>query len=67
MTVNAGIKSVVVDIENDYCKELRDTNQAKPDFLVDLGNYIIQKTKEYGLNLVEYNNFRYLTTEFNLT
>lgn len=67
LTVNAGIKSVVVDIENDYCKELRDTNQAKPDFLVDLGNYIIQKTKEYGLNLVEYNNFRYLTTEFNLT
>lgn len=65
-TINAGIKSVVVDIENDYCKELRANNEEKPQYLVDLCNYIIQRTKELDLNLVDYNNFRYLTTEYNL-
>ncbi len=65
-TVKAGIKSVVVDIENDYCKELRANNQEKPQYLVDLCNYIIQRAKELDLNLVDYNNFRYLTTEYNL-
>lgn len=65
-TIKAGIKSVVVDIENDYCKELRANNQEKPQYLVDLCNYIIQRAKELDLNLVDYNNFRYLTTEYNL-
>ncbi len=66
LTVQAGIKSVVVDIENDYCRDLRANNKEKPDYLVDLCNYIIQRAKELELNLVDYNNFRYLTTEYNL-
>lgn len=65
-TVEAGIKSIVVDIENDYCRDLRAKNLPKPQYLVDLGNYIIQRAKELDLNLVDYNNFRYLTSEYNL-
>ncbi len=66
LTVKAGIKSVVVDIENDYCRDLRAKNEEKPDYLVDLCNYIIKRSKELELNLVDYNNFRYLTSEYNL-
>lgn len=66
LSVEAGVKSVVADIENDYCKELRQENKEKPAYLVDLCGYIIQRSSELGLNLVDYNNFRYLTTEFNL-
>ncbi len=66
LTLDAGIKSVVVDIENDYCKELRAENKERPQYLVDLCSYIIQRAKELELNLVDYNNFRYLTTDYNL-
>ena len=66
LSVDAGVKSVVADIENDFCKDLRAKNLNKPEFLVELGNYIIKRTKELDLNLVYYNNFRYLTEEYNL-
>lgn len=66
LTLQAGIKSVVVDIENDYCKELRAENKERPAYLVELCDYIIHRTKELDLNLVDYNNFRYLTTDYNL-
>ena len=65
-TVEVGIKSIVVDIENDYCRDLRAKNLEKPQYLVDLCNYIIKRAKELDLNLVDYNNFRYLTSEYNL-
>lgn len=66
LTVNSGIKSIVIDIENDYCKELRAKDEEKPQYLIELCNYIIQRAKELNLNLVEYNNFRYLVTEYKL-
>jgi uncharacterized radical SAM superfamily Fe-S cluster-containing enzyme len=66
LTIEAGIQSVVVDIENDFCRDLRIMNEEKPQYLVDLCNYIIDRTKELNLNLVSYNNFRYLTEEYNL-
>lgn len=65
-TVEVGIKSIVVDIENDFCRDLRAKNLEKPQYLVDLCNYIIERAKELDLNLVDYNNFRYLTSEYNL-
>ena len=66
LTVKCGIKSVVADIENDFCRDLRAKDLPKPEFLVELCNYLITRTKELDLNLVDYNNFRYLTTEYNL-
>ena len=66
LTIKSGINSIVIDIENDYCKELRAKNEEKPKYLIDLCNYIILRAKELDLNLVEYNNFRYLVTEYNL-
>ena len=66
LTVNSGIKSIVIDIENDYCKELSAKDEEKPQYLIELCNYIIQRAKELNLNLVEYNNFRYLVTEYKL-
>ena len=66
LTLQAGIKSVVVDIENDYCKELRAENKERPAYLVELCDYIIHRAKELDLNLVDYNNFRYLTNDYNL-
>lgn len=61
-----GIKSIVVDIENDYCRDLRAKNEDKPAYLVELCNYIVQRAKELDFNLIDYNNFRYLTTEHHL-
>ena len=66
LTINSGIKSIVIDIENDYCKELREKNEKTPKYLVELCNYIIKRAKEFNLNLVEYNNFRYLVEEYKL-
>jgi molybdenum cofactor biosynthesis enzyme MoaA len=66
LTVKCGIKSIVADIENDYCRDLRAKDLPKPQFLVDLGNYLITRAKELDLNLIDYNNFRYLTTEYHL-
>lgn len=66
LNIKAGIKSVVIDIEDVYCKNLRNEQIEVPAELVDLCKYIIEKTKELGLNLVGYNNFRYLTQEFHL-
>lgn len=66
LTVNAGIKTVVADIENDFCKDLREKNLKKPQYLIDLCGYIVEKTEKLGLNLVDYNNFRYLVSEYNL-
>lgn len=66
LSINAGIKSVVIDIEDVYCKNLRSETKEIPQNIVDLCNYVIEKTKELELNLVEYNNFRYLTKELNL-
>ena len=65
-TVEAGIKSIVVDIENDFCRDLRAKNLPSPQNLVDLSAYIIQRAKELDLLLIDYNNFRYLTTEHKL-
>ena len=62
-----GIKSIVVDIENDYCRDLRAKNAVKPAYLVDLCNYIVQRAKELDFNLVDYNNFRYLIEEYKLS
>lgn len=61
-----GIKSIVVDIENDYCRDLRAKDEDKPAYLVELCNYIVQRAKELDFNLIDYNNFRYLTTEHHL-
>ncbi len=66
LNIKAGIKSIVIDIEDEYCKSLREKNEEKPQYLVDLCKYIIQRAKELNLNLVDYNNFRYLTEEYNL-
>ena len=66
LTVKAGVKSIVADIENDFCRDLRAKNLPKPQFLADLGNYLINRAKELDLNLVDYNNFRYLTSEYHL-
>ncbi len=66
LNLACGIKSIVVDIENDYCKELRQENKEKPAHLVELCNYIVKRAKELDFNLVDYNNFRYLITEYNL-
>ena len=61
-----GIKSIVVDIENDYCRDLRGKNLPKPKELAELCNYIIKRAKELDFNLVDYNNFRYIVSEYNL-
>ena len=61
-----GIKSIVVDIENDYCRDLRKEGAKAPNHLVDLCNYIVERAKELDFNLVDYNNFRYLTSEYKL-
>ncbi len=66
LNIASGIKSIVADIENDYCRDLRAQNQEKPAHLVDLCNYIVKRAKELDFNLIDYNNFRYLTTEYNL-
>ena len=66
LNVDAGIKSIVIDIENDFCRDLRGKDLAKPQYLVDIAAYIIQRAKELELNLIDYNNFRYLATEHNL-
>ncbi len=66
LNMACGIKSIVIDIENEYCKELRKENKEKPQQLVELCNYIIKRAKELEFNLVDYNNFRYLVTEYNL-
>ena len=66
LNVDAGIKSIVIDIENDFCRDLRGKNLPQPQFLVDIAAYIIQRAKELNLTLIDYNNFRYLATEHNL-
>lgn len=62
-----GVKSIVVDIENDFCKDLRTNNSPTPEYLIDLAKYIVARAKELDFNLVEYNNFRYLAEGQNLT
>ncbi len=66
LNIQSGVKSIVIDIENDFCRDLRAKNLEKPKYLVDLCAYIIQKAKELNLNLVDYNNFRYLVSEYEL-
>ena len=66
LNIENGIESIVVDIENDYCRDLRAKNLEKPQYLIDLCEYIVNRAKELNLNLVDYNNFRYLTTEYKL-
>lgn len=66
LNVEAGIKSIVIDIENDFCRDLRAKELEKPQYLIDLCMYIIEKANELNLNLIDYNNFRYLTTEYHL-
>lgn len=61
-----GVKSIVVDIENDFCKDLRVNNTPTPEYLIDLARYIVARAKELDFNLVEYNNFRYLAEGQNL-
>lgn len=66
LNIKNGIKSIVIDIENEYCKKLRERNIETPTYLIDLCKYIIEKSRELNLNLIDYNNFRYLTTEYKL-
>ncbi len=66
LNIETGIKSIVLDIEDVYCQDLRNKKKQIPEYLVDLCGYIIEKAKEYKLNLVEYNNFRYLIEEYHL-
>ena len=66
LNLACGVKTIVVDIENEYCKELRSRNEEKPKYLVDLCNYIIKRAKELDFTLVDYNNFRYIVSEYNL-
>lgn len=66
LNMACGIKSIVVDIENDYCRDLRGKNLPKPKELAELCNYIIKRAKELDFNLVDYNNFRYIVSEYNL-
>ena len=66
LTVDADINTVVADIENDFCKNLREKNEEKPGYLVDLCKYIVERAKELNLTLVDYNNFRYLISEYNI-
>ena len=66
LNLACGVKSIVVDIENEFCMALRKENKERPQYLVDLCEYIVQRAKELDFNLVDYNNFRYLTTEYNL-
>lgn len=66
LNIACGIKSIVVDIENEFCKALRKNNSEKPQYLVDLCIYIINRAKELDFNLVYYNNFKYLLMEHNL-
>lgn len=66
LNIQSSIKSIVVDIENNFCRDLRDKNLPKPQYLVDLCIYMIERAKELNLNLIDYNNFRYLTTEYHL-
>lgn len=66
LNLACGVKTIVVDIENEYCKELRSKNEEKPKYLVDLCNYIIKRAQELNFNLVDYNNFRYVASEYNL-
>lgn len=61
-----GVKSIVVDIENDFCTDLRANNSPTPEYLIDLAKYIVSRAKELDFNLVEYNNFRYLAEGQNL-
>ena len=66
LNIENGVESVVIDIENDFCLDLRAKKQEKPLYLIDLCKYIVQRTKELNLNLVDYNNFRYLITEYGI-
>ena len=66
LNIACGVKSIVVDIENDFCRDLRKENKERPQYLVDLCRYIVERAKELDFNLVDYNNLRYLTTEYNL-
>lgn len=61
-----GIKSIVIDIENEFCMELRKTDAETPAYLVELARYIVQRAKELDFNLVDYNNFRYLIEKYKL-
>ena len=63
LNIKHGIKSIVIDIENDYCKELRANNTQRPAYLIDLCKYIIERAEKLNLKLVDYNNFRYLVEE----
>ena len=66
LNLESDIHTVVVDIENDYCTALRNNNQQKPAYLIDLCRYIVERTKDLNLNLVDYNNFRYVVSEYNI-
>ena len=63
LSIKSGVKTVVADIENDFCKDIREGTVSKPQYIIDLCGYIAERTKTEGLNLIEYNNFRYLHTE----
>ncbi|MBQ9245749.1 radical SAM protein [bacterium] len=64
LSIKAGIKSIVIDVEDVYCKKILAEDKEMPDYLVELSKYIVQRAKELNLNLVQYNNFCYLTTKY---
>ena len=60
------IKTIVIDIENVYCTEVRERKEKEPKALIDLSKYILKRAKELNFNLVQYNNFRYIAEKYSL-
>lgn len=66
LNIACGIKTIVLDIENDYCKELREMNKPMPKYIIELAKYILKRAKELDFTVIEYNNFAYLKEKYNL-
>ena len=60
------VHSIVFDIEDVYCKTLREQNIKMPEEIINLAKYMISRAKDLGFNVTYYNNFRYLAEEHNL-
>ena len=64
--IELGIKTIVVDIENHFCSDLRLKNLSKPQHLIELCKYIINRAKELDLNLIHYDNYTYFASDIDL-
>lgn len=65
LNIKAGIQNVVVDIENEFFKKVKEGKIKIPRYIIDLSAYIVKRAEDLGLKLIEYNNFRYLHSENN--